>query len=176
MSSWQRTEIIDFRLNVRRGVPLGLEHSIGRFVQFAKVHLFLMKSRNQDIVFEDTLFKACRSLEDEKFWADYSLPKVADSRARKKNLAHVKKSLGYQWTKVSVATAGGTITPVKEYGILARYKDVRFGILKFVLIALVVGALGNALWDAVKLRFGETPTARKIQEWIAPAPNVGDQR
>jgi hypothetical protein len=176
VSSWQRTEIIDFRLNVRRGVPLGLENQIGKFVQFSKVHLFLMKSRDQDIVFEDNLFKACRSLEDENFWATYSLPASADSSAKKKSLTHVQQSLGYQWTKVALVAADGTVTPVKEYSILARYKNVRFGIFKFVIIALIVGALGNALWDGVKLRFGDGPTAQKIQKFIAPTPTSGDKQ
>ena len=161
---------------MRRGVPLGLENQIGKFVQFSKVHLFLMKSRDQDIVFEDNLFKACRSLEDENFWANYSLPVSADNREKKKSLIHVKQSLGYQWTKITLVAADGTETPVKEYGILARYKNVRFGIFKFVIIALIVGALGNALWDGVKLRFGDRPLSQTIQSWIAHSPTFGDQQ
>jgi hypothetical protein len=32
-----------------------------------------MRSRDKDIVFQDKLFKASRSLEDEEFWAQYSI-------------------------------------------------------------------------------------------------------
>jgi hypothetical protein len=155
VSSSQRTEIIDFRLNVRRGVPADLERSIGPFVDFSKVHLFLMKSREQDIVFEDTLFKSCRSLEDEEFWAGYSSD---GTEADKRNsLLNVKQSLGYQWSK-----KGGpdNKAPVKEFGILARFKKVEFGIGKFLVWVLILGALGNALWDGIKFGYdkyaGET--------------------
>lgn len=148
VSSWQRTEIIDFRLNVRRGVPSNLERSIGPFIEFSKVHLFLMKSRNQDIVFEDTLFKSCRSLEDEEFWAGYASNGTdADKR---KSLLNVKQSIGYQWSK-KANRDGGLF--VKEFGILARFKKVEFGIGKFLIFALILGALGNALWDGVKLGY-----------------------
>ena len=148
VSSWQRTEIIDFRLNVRRGVPANLERSIGPFVEFSKVHLFLMKSRDQDIVFEDTLFKSCRSLEDEEFWADYA--SNGTEADKKDSLSNVKQSIGYQWSK-RVNREDGTF--VKEFGILARFKKVEFGIGKFLIWALVLGALGNALWDGVKFGY-----------------------
>lgn len=148
LSSWQRTEIIDFRLNVRRGVPTDLENSTGLFVEFSKVHLFLMKSREQDIVFEDTLFKSCRSLEDEEFWAEYASNGTdADKR---NSLSNVKQSIGYQWSKKADDENSSL---VKEFGILARFKKVEFGIRKFLIWALVLGALGNALWDGLKLGY-----------------------
>ena len=148
LSSWQRTEIIDFRLNVRRGVPTDLENSTGSFVEFSKVHLFLMKSRDQDIVFEDTLFKSCRSLEDEEFWAEYSSNGTESDK--KESLSNVKQSIGYQWSKKGDHEDNPY---VKEFGILARFKKVEFGIGKFLIWALVLGALGNVLWDVVKLGY-----------------------
>lgn len=139
--SWQRTEDIDFRVNVRRGAPPRLEKQIGRFLEFSKVHLFLMRSRDKDIVFQDKLFKASRSLEDEEFWAQYSIygTQLSPEASRKR----VQNSLGYHWK------AAGS-DPVKEFGTLARFKVVEFGIGKFVAVALVVGAMGNMLWDGVK--------------------------
>lgn len=146
LSSWQKTEIIDFRLNVRRGVPADLEQSVGSFVEFSKVHLFLMRSRDQDIIFEDTLFKSCRSLEDEEFWAEYSSNGSIEDK--KRSLENVKQSIGYQWSKKRGQEINAT---VKEFGILARFKKVEFGIGKFLIWALVLGALGNAMWDGTKL-------------------------
>lgn len=143
MPSWQRTEDIDFRLNVRRGAPHGLEGTIGRFVEFSKVHLFLMRSRDKDIVFLDKLFKASRSLEDEEFWAQYSLNGAQTLEA---NRERIKNSLGYQWKKVEAPPE-----LVREFSTLARFKIVEFGIGKFLLIALLVGAAGNGLWDGVKV-------------------------
>lgn len=139
--SWQRTEDIDFRLNVRRGAPPRLESQIGRFLEFSKVHLFLMRSRDKDIVFQDKLFKASRSLEDEDFWAQYSI--FGTQLSREASLQRVKNSLGYHWKAAGVE-------PVKEFGTLARFKIVEFGIGKFMAVALIVGAMGNMLWDGVK--------------------------
>ncbi|SDA13167.1 hypothetical protein SAMN05216315_10424 [Nitrosospira sp. Nsp18] len=142
--SWQRTEDIDFRLNVRRGAPPGLESTIGRFLEFSKVHLFLMRSRDKDIVFHDKLFKASRSLEDEDFWAQYSI--LGTQTAHEKSLERVKNSLGYHWKS-------GSPGPVKEFGTLARFKIVEFGVGKFVAVALIVGAMGGMLWDGVKASY-----------------------
>lgn len=140
--SWQRTEDIDFRINVRRGVPPGLESKIGRFLDFSKIHLFLMRSRDKDIVFQDKLFKASRSLEDEEFWAQYSI--YGTQTTRESSLKRVQSSLGYHWKS-------GSPGPVKEFGTLARFKIVEFGIGKFVAVALIVGAMGNMLWDGLKV-------------------------
>jgi hypothetical protein len=145
MPSWQRTEDIDFRLNVRRGSPIGLENHIGRFVEFSKVHLFLMRSRDKDIVFQDKLFNSSRSLEDEAFWAKYSLlPGQQTEKALNASRKRVKNSLGYHWK------AKASPEPIKEFATLARFKIIEFGIGKFLLVALVMGATGNAIWDGVK--------------------------
>ncbi len=141
----QRTEDIDFRLNVRRGAPPNLEKDLGRFVEFSKVHLFLMRSRDKDIVFQDKLFKASRSLEDEDFWARYSLEKAAGTQTEiDANLQRVKRSLGYQWK------SGGKGETVKEFGTLARFRIVKFSVLPFILWALVLGVAGNMLLDVGK--------------------------
>ncbi|HDR8971457.1 hypothetical protein [Burkholderia vietnamiensis] len=143
--SWQRTEDIDFRLNVRRGAPPRLESQIGRFLEFSKVHLFLMRSRDKDIVFQDKLFKASRSLEDEDFWAQYSI--YGTPLSREASLKRVQNSLGYHWK------AAGS-EPVKEFGTLARFKIVEFGVGKFVAVAMIVGAMGSMLWDGTKGLYG----------------------
>lgn len=152
ISSWQSTEIIDFRLNVRRGVPPNFVPNLGTFLNFSKVHLFLMRSREHDLVFEDTLFKACRSLEDEDFWAEYSL-NTTPHKGRKLSLAkkRIKDSLGYQWTKKSILINNGPSALVTEFSILARFKKIKFNILIFILVALLIGASGNALWDLIKV-------------------------
>lgn len=141
--SWQRTDVIDFRVNVRRGAPTNIENDVnGWFMDFAKIQLFMMRDRNQDIVYEDKLFKACRSLEDEEFWARYSLNAGDNEDDVKSN---VRRSMGYQWKD------GGFGKRVREFGIAARFKIVEFGIGKYIIAALLLGALGNGLWDLGKL-------------------------
>ena len=146
----QRTEDIDFRLNVRRGAPPNLERALGRFVEFSKVHLFLMRSRDKDIVFQDKLFKASRSLEDEDFWARYSLKDANGTpKERDANLKRVKNSLGYQWK------SGGDGQPVKEFGTLARFRIVKVAVWPFIFWALVLGVGGNVLLDLGKLGYSK---------------------
>jgi len=146
VSSWTKNEFIDFRLNVRRGAPPNLETGARRFVSFSKVHLFLMRHRSHELVFQDSAFKSCRSLEDESFWARYSHPKDdpgGDDLVRAKR--YVANSLGYQWTKKESEKG----SPVHEFGILARYKHLEVSVLTFVFAAVVIGAMGNALWSAI---------------------------
>jgi hypothetical protein len=179
LSSWQRTEIIDFRVNVRRGIPLGFDVNRikGSFVDFRKVHLFLMKSRDQDIVFEDKRFKSCRSLEDEHFWASYSLATNPSDWQKRLSRWRVQNSLGYQWTKtIEKDPITGTDLPVTEFGTLARFKKVRFGITKFIIAAGLVGALGNMVWDAVKLRYGDAPIAATVKGWLVPTSDAGGRK
>jgi hypothetical protein len=140
--SWQRTDVIDFRVNVRRGAPTNIENIVkGTFMDFAKIQLFMMRDRNQDIVYQDKFFKACRSLEDEEFWASYSLH-TSDSLDKVRR--NVKRSMGYQWKY------DGEGKPVREFGISARFKVVEFGIGKYIAAALILGAFGSGLWDLSK--------------------------
>lgn len=146
----QRTEDIDFRLNVRRGAPPNLEKALGRFAEFSKVHLFLMRSRDKDIVFQDKLFKASRSLEDEDFWARYSLAQTTGTPTEiNANLRRVKRSLGYQWK------SGGKGESVKEFGTLARFRIVKVAVWPFILWALLLGVTGNVLLDMGKLAYSK---------------------
>lgn len=169
LSSWQNTEIIDFRMNVRRGVPLSFDTNLGgEFAEFSKVHLFLMKSRDRDIVFEDKLFRACRSLEDEHFWAGYSLSGKWANLLSFWSRHHVKNSLGYQWTKTAHKDSAGGVVPVREFSTLARFKKVRFGLLSFIIAALFVGAGGNAIWEGGKLKFGNTAFAKWVEQTVKP--------
>jgi hypothetical protein len=155
-----RTEIIDFRMNVRRGVPPGIETFLhGRFVEFSKVHLFLMKSRDEDIVFEDKLFKACRSLEDEKFWAEYILPSPSSAETVRRSLKQVQGSLGYQWRK----TPENGVASVREFGMLARFKSYKMrkmAVAFFVFLALVLGAMGNGVYDMGKWVYTMSPVSK----------------
>ena len=145
-----RTEIIDFRMNVRRGAPSAFETSVsGRFLEFSKVHLFLMKARDHDLIFEDKNFKACRSLEDEEFWATYILPHAATQNQIEKSRERVKNSLGYQWRRSS----NSATAPVVEFGILARFKSFylpKKAIMIFSLLAVLLGLAGNGIYDLLK--------------------------
>lgn len=157
--TWQKTEDIDFRLNIRRGVPPGLEQKIGSFLDFSKVHLFLMRSREKDIIFQDKLFNASRSLEDEDFWAQYILQETPPSN--KASLEHVKQSvknsLSYHWKKSNDSNL------VKEFSTLARFKVVEFGLWKFIGAALFINVLGNMFYAELGDCFDQEPLAHIAQ-------------
>lgn len=154
-SSWQNIEIIDFRVNVRRNVPLDLLKKIKakdffkerelqfspegaeiKFLKFSKVHLFLMKSQSEEIVFEDKWFRSCRSLEDEGFWAKYSNSKDVV----------VKQSLGYQWSRVAAREGE---TSFDEYVILARFKKWQFASKRYAFIMLIAGIVGSVIGNLI---------------------------
>lgn len=167
--SWQRTDVIDFRVNVRRGAPTNIENEVdGWFMDFAKIQLFMMRDRSQDIVYEDKLFKACRSLEDEEFWANYSSGSIEGSTDAVRS--NVKRSMGYQWKD------GGGGKPVREFGIAARFKIVEFGIGKYLLVALLIGAIGSALWDFFKVFVWDPlPTSPTVQAVCVNAQEIVNQ-
>jgi hypothetical protein len=150
VSSWQSTEIIDLRVNVRRGAPNSLEREVGgRYAEFSKVHLFLMRPRDHDLTFHDPLFKSCRSLEDEAFWAGYSFDEIWHRDGGKdKALLHVRDSLGYQWS--NRAKGAEIRDSVMEFAVLARFKKVKFGLWPFVVVAVIFGAVGSGLYDGSK--------------------------
>lgn len=148
ISSWSRTEIIDFRINVRRGAPANLENPRLKFLSFSKVHLFLMRERSHELIFQDASFKSCRSLEDEDFWARYTQELGGSHLARRvaSKSEDIAKSLGYQWTKKQ--SPGGKA--VDEFSVLARFNRIVVSVRFFLIMALVIGALGNGLWDGIK--------------------------
>jgi len=55
---------------------------------------------------------------------------------------------------------------------LARFKNIRFGLVKFVIVAGLVGALGNMVWDAVKYRYDGSQIATRVQEWLTRTPDA----
>lgn len=149
VSSWTKNEFIDFRLNVRRGAPPDLETHVGHYVSFSKIHLFLMRHRSNELVFQDTAFRSCRSLEDEHFWAKYSHDDEHPSREQLEDArSHVVNSLGYQWTKRTLEGA-----PAHEFGILARFKRIELSIPKFLFYAVLISGTGSAAWSLVSWLF-----------------------
>lgn len=145
LSSSTETRIVDFRINVRRGVPEEILTSDDEvwFPQFKKIHFFLTTERSQTCEFESQNFVGCRSLFDEDVWNEYLKDRAASS---------VKDSvgnyLGYQWTAVDKENAA-----VKDLVVLGRFSRHQTNwayIARFVLLGLLFGMVGNALWDVLK--------------------------
>jgi hypothetical protein len=149
LSSSVETRIVDFRINVRRGVPDDILTSGADlfFPRWKKIHLFLTVDRAREMTFKSENFVACRSLEDEEIWNSYI---ALDSRGNG-HPHSVSNYLGYQWT---VKMDKAAKTPAKDLVALARFSEVissKWGIVRFILLALFVGASGSGTWDTLKM-------------------------
>lgn len=143
ISSNTETRIIDFRINVLRGVPEELLSGNGRlkFPKFQRIHCFLTTIRDEVCVSDTNDYKGYRSLMDEEVWNEYIR---LDNSVGISEETSVRNYLGYQWT----ASKEGE--PVKDLIVLGRFSKVRsdyFSIVRFITIVVIFGVSGSALWD-----------------------------
>lgn len=164
LSSSTETRIVDFRINVRRGVPeeiLSSDEAIW-FPEFRKIHFFLTIERSQICEFESQSFVGCRSLFDEEIWNEYIR---ANAQKNERLRDSVRNYLGYQWTASSQKEAQG----VKDLVVLGRFSRNDSNwlyIARFVILGLVFGTMGSAIWDAFK------PTPNYIENLITQWPSI----
>lgn len=150
LSSRLETRIIDFRINVRRGIPdeIFATDKALRFPKFKKIHFFLTINRAQVCDFESKNFVGCRSLVDEAVWNEYL--HGANSFV---SVEGMKQFLGYQWTESASNPSNNKGRGVKDLVVLGRFSSYSSTIrtaLMFLVVGLFFGALGNGLWDVLK--------------------------
>lgn len=152
LSSSTETRIVDFRINVRRGVPdelLTTDDGV-TFPRFGKIHCFLTTERSDDCVFQSTNFKGARSLVDEDVWNEYIKRDAKDGISK---TTSVRNYLGYQWTesaKTKIRKKGEPRPGVKDLVVLGRFSKTTSGIsyiLRFLALGLIFGTSGSALWN-----------------------------
>lgn len=156
LSSYIETRIIDFRINVRRGIPeqFLIDKPTLRFPHFGKIHFFLTVDRAQEFLFHGTDYVGCRSLMDEDVWNEYVKP---DIRAPITDSGSVKNYLGYQWSKKNDKSKekdnGSNVEGVKDLVALGRFSKTSSGtsqIFLFLGVGLIFSFAGNAFWEAAK--------------------------
>jgi hypothetical protein len=151
LSSSVITRLLDFRVNVRRGVPdqILLGEPRLEFPRLKKIHVFAIVPRETELPFHSEGYKGCRSLEDEEIWNSYiNLP----YRSHGQNSETVRNYLGYQWTAASKQVD----IAVKDLVALGRFVHVtssRSTNTRFVIVVALLGTLGSAIWDVVKAYF-----------------------
>lgn len=147
LSSSTETRIIDFRVNVRRGIPDEVLSSSKRcwFPEFRKIHFFLTVARTEICEFQSKDFIGCRSLVDEREWTQY-VRSQDDPNARR--ASSVKDYLGYQWT--AKAESGKWAKDLLILGRFTRHRSNIVQIVRFVALGLLFGMIGNGLWDVIK--------------------------
>jgi hypothetical protein len=176
LSSSLETRIIDFRINVRRGIPdeLFATDKALRFPKFKKIHFFLTINRGQVCDFESKNFVGCRSLVDEAVWNEYvhGTTSCASSDG-------MKQFLGYQWTESASSHSNSRSRGVKDLVVLGRFSSYNSTFpkaLRFLVVGLYFGAIGNGLWDVLK------PTDNYLQHlrcerltvvWVGSALLIG---
>lgn len=150
LSSRLETRIIDFRINVRRGIPdeIFATDKALRFPKFKKIHFFLTSDRAQVCDFESKNFVGCRSLVDEAVWNEYLHGPSSGASPD-----GMKQFLGYQWTESVGKHVNSKGRGVKDLVVLGRfssYSSTIYTAVRFVFLGLFLGAIGNGLWDAFK--------------------------
>lgn len=162
LSSSLETRIVDFRINVRRGIPDDVLTSATnlRFPAWKKIHVFMTLDRGREMTFNNEKFVDCRSLEDEAIWNSYITFGNSDGRTE----PSVSAYLGYQWTSKSKDTC-----PAKDLVALARFSKVtssRAYVVRFIVLALLLGAAGSGIWQATGELFEvSTPTKNETLTW-----------
>jgi hypothetical protein len=142
ISSNTETRIIDFRINVLRGVPEELLSGNEKLVfpKFQRIHCFLTTIRDEVCVSDTKDYKGYRSLMDEEVWNEYIR---LDNSVGISAENSVRNYLGYQWT--SSKEEG-----VKDLIVLGRFSKVRsdyVSIARFIALVLIFGVAGSAVWD-----------------------------
>lgn len=144
ISSRTITRIIDFRINVRRGVPEELlsGSETVEFPQFERIHCFLTTDRSEDCSSQGKTYMGYRSLMDEDVWNEYIR---LDHRERISEENSVSNYLGHQWT---ASNENG----VKDLIVLGRFSKTKSGIgliIRFILLGIIFGATGNGVWEVI---------------------------
>ncbi|WP_423204695.1 hypothetical protein PGC34_01575 [Pseudomonas kribbensis] len=144
ISSNIESRIIDFRINVLRGVPEELLSGNEKlsFPKFKRIHCFLTTIRDETCVSDTNDYKGYRSLMDEEVWNDYIR---LDNSIGVSEENSVRNYLGYQWT----ASAKDNQS-VKDLIVLGRFSMIRsdyWSIARFILFVLIFGVSGSAIWD-----------------------------
>jgi hypothetical protein len=146
ISSTNETRIIDFRINVLRGVP---EELISTnvplsFPKFERIHCFLTTLRDEECASVTNHYKGYRSLMDEDVWNEYIR---LDSSVAISESNSVRNYLGYQWTASAEKVAGSY---AKDLVVLGRFTKVRsnyWSITRFIFLVILFGAAGSGIWD-----------------------------
>lgn len=148
ISSSTETRIIDFRINVLRGVPEELMNGNEKLKfppNLNKIHCFLTTIQDEECVSVSKYYNGYRSLMDEDIWNEYV---KNDNTLSIQNTNSVKNYLGYQWT----AKSKNDNSSVKDLIVLGRFtkKTSSFiSILRFMIVVVLLGAMGSGLWETI---------------------------
>lgn len=147
ISSIIDTRIIDFRINVLRGVPEELMHSNDNLTfpsNLKIIHCFLTTIRDEECVSVSKYYNGYRSLVDEDIWNEYI---KFDNSTITKNEKTINNHLGYQWT--AKADKDEFIKDLIVLGRFSKKTSNIWSIFRFVVVVILLGAMGSGIWETV---------------------------
>lgn len=134
-------ETTEFRLNERRSYPPDIfrRASAGRIV-LRSVHYFLIRSKRFQLGSQHQNFRKLRHLEAD-IWKGYLAYGRASTRASEKQ---AREMIIYQWRDAAQAPA-----ELDDFIAHASFRALRHQVSLFIVAALVIGGIGNALLNVV---------------------------
>lgn len=147
ISSIIDTRIIDFRINVLRGVPEELMHSNDNLIfpsNLKIIHCFLTTIRDEECVSVSKYYNGYRSLVDEDIWNEYIR---FDNSTLAKSEKTINNHLGYQWT--AKADKDEFIKDLIVLGRFSKKTSNIWSIFRFVVVVILLGAMGSGIWETV---------------------------
>lgn len=164
LSSDIKTRIIDFRINVRRGIPdelLAAESGLV-FPSFKKMHCFLTKVNREECHSQSSSYRGYRSLLDEDIWNEYISSELAYSKSDPRS--NVSNYLGHQWTSMSDRDD----RYVKDLIMMARFVSVESSYthtIRFIILVIIFGAMGSGIWSVISTT--DSSEHPKVIGWLA---------
>lgn len=139
LSSFQRTEIIEFKLNEQRSYPKKIVEfqnraDAGSF-QINEVNYFLIRSFRNDYIASNNNFIKLRRLEETK-WKNY----LSDGNEE----IQTDSMLIYQWKN----KVGKERLKIEDFSALAKFRLSNPNVIWFVIIVLMLGVIGNVFASA----------------------------
>ncbi|SES97495.1 hypothetical protein [Thorsellia anophelis] len=90
LSSEENIELIDFRVNEIRNLPVEICNKIANSVEIQKIHYFIIRNIDVEYLMSDRDYVRCRLLEGDNIWGEYV--------KGNKNRIDLDKMIIYQWT------------------------------------------------------------------------------
>ena len=128
----ETTELVDFRVNEQRNIPVKIRENINTPSILNAVHLFLIREASAEYKLSHSSYKRCRVLESE-LWDKYLESEIKSSKNFKKS----PQMLIYHWASKKDANKS-----VEHFSAFSKFVERKTGWWIIMAIALVIIALG----------------------------------
>lgn len=146
-SQFEETQIVDFRVNEARILPLKIREQIQEARRLTKVHFFLIREASAEYKAAHSEFKRCRILESE-IWDKYLGHKSDTDK---------QPMLIYHWTKEGkYKKEAKKLEPIDHFAAFSKFSSTSVTDKKIVTMFLILitfgvisGIIANKLWSLI---------------------------